>query len=380
MGSCRAGARDAGSDPRGRARRAGADGAAPGSPAAVLEIAERVVADGGERGGDAHASLGADEARPCSAPGSTRSTCPRTAGADRADAGGRLQPLRNGPAGDAHPRAPGLREAVDPASRRPLESGKGYDRAAGSAAVRACDAGGKCRTSRPTTILGSEMAKLASREGGAETGGAGGRRGRIDARRHPIRSSGIREHGVPGWEVEVIGTDSRVDRRLPAVAEVEVPFYAGMSIGVLCVRELVQTLVEGRYDLRRLASPGPAGIGAALTARIDGTSRWWAATTPSSPPMPACAAAIRQLESGVCRAALALFYGQCEMVLSPSPPADGTLTGLLRSLPSGSRAGLAASTSSSTTRDGERSRGIPRRGQGPLRRPADQGEGRRPAR
>ena len=27
----------------------------------------------------------------------------------------------------------------------------------------------------------------------------------------------IREHGVPGWEVEVIGTDPRVDRRLPAV-------------------------------------------------------------------------------------------------------------------------------------------------------------------
>ena len=33
----------------------------------------------------------------------------------------------------------------------------------------------------------------------------------------------IREHGVPGWEVEVVGTDSRVDRRLPAAAELEVP-------------------------------------------------------------------------------------------------------------------------------------------------------------
>ena len=75
------------------------------------------------------------------------------------------------------------------------------------------------------------MAKLASREG--EPGrvalvvdGAGSMHGVT----HTIER--IREHGVPGWEVEVIGTDPRVDRRLPAVAEVEVPFYAGMSIGV----------------------------------------------------------------------------------------------------------------------------------------------------
>ncbi len=86
-----------------------------------------------------------------------------------------------------------------------------------------------------TTILGTEMAKLASRDG--EPGrvalvvdGAGSMHGVT----HTIER--IREHGVPGWEVEVVGTDSRVDRRLPAVAEVEVPFYAGMSIGVPSVR------------------------------------------------------------------------------------------------------------------------------------------------
>ena len=33
----------------------------------------------------------------------------------------------------------------------------------------------------------------------------------------------IRERGVAGFEIEVIGTDPNVDRRLPAVAEVEVP-------------------------------------------------------------------------------------------------------------------------------------------------------------
>ena len=67
----------------------------------------------------------------------------------------------------------------------------------------------------------------------------------------------IREHGVPGFEVEVIGTDPRVDRRLPAVAEVEVPFYAGLEVGVPSLPELVETLADGRYDLVHLASPGP---------------------------------------------------------------------------------------------------------------------------
>ena len=37
----------------------------------------------------------------------------------------------------------------------------------------------------------------------------------------------IRERGVPGFEVEVIGTDPNVDRRLSAVADVDIPFYAG---------------------------------------------------------------------------------------------------------------------------------------------------------
>ena len=39
----------------------------------------------------------------------------------------------------------------------------------------------------------------------------------------------IRERGVPGFEVEVVGTDPNVDRRLSAVAEVEIPFYPGLQ-------------------------------------------------------------------------------------------------------------------------------------------------------
>ena len=42
----------------------------------------------------------------------------------------------------------------------------------------------------------------------------------------------IRERGVPGFEVEVIGTDANVDRRLSAVAEVDIPFYEGLRVGV----------------------------------------------------------------------------------------------------------------------------------------------------
>ncbi len=78
----------------------------------------------------------------------------------------------------------------------------------------------------------------------------------------------IRERGVPGFEVEVIGTDPNVDRRLPAVAEVEIPFYEGLRVGVPSLPAAVEALAEGRYDLVHLCSPGPAGVAAALIARI----------------------------------------------------------------------------------------------------------------
>ena len=42
----------------------------------------------------------------------------------------------------------------------------------------------------------------------------------------------IRERGVPGFEIEVLGTDPDVDRRLAAVAEFDVPYYPGLRIGV----------------------------------------------------------------------------------------------------------------------------------------------------
>ncbi len=42
----------------------------------------------------------------------------------------------------------------------------------------------------------------------------------------------IRERGVSGYEIEVVATDPEVDRRLSAVAEIDVPYYPGLRIGV----------------------------------------------------------------------------------------------------------------------------------------------------
>jgi glycosyltransferase involved in cell wall biosynthesis len=133
----------------------------------------------------------------------------------------------------------------------------------------------------------------------------------------------IRERGVRGFEVEVIGTDVKVDRRLAAVADVEMPFYAGLQIGVPTIPSLVETLAEGRYDVVHVCSPGPAGIGAALLARVMEipivgsyhTELSQYAGLRSSDPA---------LEAGM-GFALGRFYGGCDVVLSPSAATDGSL-------------------------------------------------------
>ena len=69
----------------------------------------------------------------------------------------------------------------------------------------------------------------------------------------------LRDRGVPGFEVEVVGTDHNVDRRLSAVAEIDIPFYAGLKVGVPSLPAIVEALADGRYDLVHLCSPGPVG-------------------------------------------------------------------------------------------------------------------------
>jgi glycosyltransferase involved in cell wall biosynthesis/predicted metal-dependent phosphoesterase TrpH len=133
----------------------------------------------------------------------------------------------------------------------------------------------------------------------------------------------IRDRGVPGFEVEVIGTDADVDRRLSAVAEIDIPYYAGLEIGVPSLPAIVDALAEGRYDLIHLVSPGPAGIGASLLARVLGLPVLGSYHTEL--------AAYARLRSGhqhlemLMNAALSKFYGGCEVVLSPSPASDARL-------------------------------------------------------
>jgi hypothetical protein len=136
-----------------------------------------------------------------------------------------------------------------------------------------------------TAFLGAEKAKLAPRSERPKVALiADG----IEAMHGVTRTiEKVRERGVPGYEVEVVGTDPGVDRRLPAAASLQVPFYEGMSLGVPGLPDLVETLSEGRYDLVHVTAPGPAGVGAALLSRVAGIP-WSAATTPSSAPTPGC--------------------------------------------------------------------------------------------
>ena len=136
----------------------------------------------------------------------------------------------------------------------------------------------------------------------------------------------IRDRGVPGFDVEVIGTDADVDRRLSAVAELDIPFYRGLQIGVPSLPAIVDTLSDGRYDLVHLCSPGPAGLEAWLLGRVLELPLVGSYHTEL-----AAYAGLRtgrgQLEA-LARMALGAFYGACDVVLSPSPASDDRLTEL----------------------------------------------------
>jgi glycosyltransferase involved in cell wall biosynthesis/predicted metal-dependent phosphoesterase TrpH len=174
-------------------------------------------------------------------------------------------------------------------------------------------------------FLGREKGKLATRDHepvrvALVADGIGGMHGVT----HTLDE--IRERGVPGFEVEVIGTDASVDRRLSAVAEVDIPFYSGLRVGVPSLPAVVEALAEGRYGVLHLCSPGPAGIAAALIGRVLGLPIVGSYHTEL--------AAYAQLRSGDARlgmavdAALAAFYGGCDVVLSPSAASDARLAGL----------------------------------------------------
>jgi glycosyltransferase involved in cell wall biosynthesis/predicted metal-dependent phosphoesterase TrpH len=136
----------------------------------------------------------------------------------------------------------------------------------------------------------------------------------------------IRSRGVEGFEIEVVGTDPAVDRRLSAVAEFEVPYYPGLQIGVPSLTAAVQTIADGAFDLIHVCSPGPVGIVGALVSRGLGVPLLGSYHTELT--------AYAGLRSGERRVAEAMaagvsaFYGACELVLSPSPASDATLAGI----------------------------------------------------
>jgi glycosyltransferase involved in cell wall biosynthesis len=171
-------------------------------------------------------------------------------------------------------------------------------------------------------FLGREKAKLVNRDGDRPrvalvADGVGGMHGVT----HTLDE--IRERGVPGFEVEVIGTDPNVDRRLSAVAEVDIPFYAGLKIGVPSLPAIVEALAEGRYDVVHLVSPGPSGVAAWLLARVMDLPVVGSYHTEL-----AAYAGLRTGQAHVealAGMALAAFYGGCNVVLSPSPASDERL-------------------------------------------------------
>ncbi len=171
-------------------------------------------------------------------------------------------------------------------------------------------------------FLGREKAKLARREGeplrvALVADAVGGMHGVTHA------LDELRDRAVPGFEVEVVGTDHNVDRRLSAVAEIDIPFYTGLKVGVPSLPAIVDALAEGRYDLVHLCSPGPSGAAASVIARAMGLPVLGSYHTEL-----AAYAGLRSQDPALelaARIAIGAFYGQCRRVLSPSTASDAVL-------------------------------------------------------
>jgi glycosyltransferase involved in cell wall biosynthesis/predicted metal-dependent phosphoesterase TrpH len=290
-------------------------------PATIIAIAERVVGDGAERGGAPASNLGPAEARAILRAwldsvdaGEDPASLIATMQADGFSHGALARRARG-----AHEQR--MRHGVALLSEA-TGSGSGF----GEAAAALLEAAIPALPYVPAaTIVGQETAKLSGRDD--EPGRVALIVDGADAV-HGVTATieRIREHGVPGWEVEVIGVDPRVDRRLPAVAELELPLYPGLAMGVPNIVDLVQTLAEGRYDLIHVCSPGPAGVMANLASKIG----HWPLVGSYHTEL-AAYAGVRSGDAAVeatARAALSLFYGRCATVLSPSSSADESLLGL----------------------------------------------------
>jgi glycosyltransferase involved in cell wall biosynthesis len=176
-----------------------------------------------------------------------------------------------------------------------------------------------------TAFLASEQAKLDPQRGDGERPRVAILADGIGSPHGVTRTiEEIRQRGVPGFEIEIVGTDSQVDRRLPAVAEIGVPYYQDLKLGVPTLPAAVQALADGAFDLIHVCSPGPSGVAGALLARALGLPLLGSYHTELT--------AYARLRSGrphladAMAAAVGAFYRGCDVVLSPSPGADEALT------------------------------------------------------
>ena len=292
---------------------------------AILEIAERVMSEGNIRRGEEGGEIGPEDARALLSaftdavglePGRALIDCMQADDFSHAELERKARRV--------HERR--LREVVE-STLEAVESG-----GTGDLAGTAMDAGrGLFRAAIPAipyapaaAFLGKEKSKLNPSEGPKRVALVADAIGGVHGVTHTIER--IRDLGVPGYEVEVIGTDRNVDRRLPAVAEVEIPFYAGLEIGMPSLPAMVEALAEGHFDAVHVTAPGPAGVLATLLARImelPVLGSWHTELGAYA----GLRSASADLEKGA-DLALSLFYRQCARVLSPSPASDGSLTRL----------------------------------------------------
>ena len=313
-----------------RALGTGGAGAAP-DPEAVLRMVERVLGDAEVRGGAREGDLGPDDARALlrawlaavglELPDAELLAYLQDDGFSHADLYRRAR--------RAHEKrlaaAVGRAGAAASALAAPALDATGIEDGLETAALGLFDA---CVPAIPyaaaAAFLGREKRRLARGGGPLRVALLADGVGAVHGVTRVIDE--IRERGVPGFHVDVIGTDPHVDRRLPSVVDAEIPFYRGLHVGVPGVPDLVEALAEGRYDLVHVSAPGPVGAGGAATARMLGLPVAGSHHTEF--------AAYAQLRTGDPRIvlgmqlALGALYEQCAVVLSPSAAADATLAGL----------------------------------------------------
>ena len=309
------------------ARALGADGGSGEAraldPAAVLRMAARLLSEGDVRHGN---DQGGGSVSPADARGLLHAWL-RAVELDHLDEAGLIAYMQDDAfshsdlyrrACRAHERK--LRVAIEHA----LAAARGERDVAGAAMglFESCTAA--IPYAPATAFLANERAKLDTRREDGETPRVAILADGIGSTHGVTRAvEEIRSRGVDGFEIEVVGTDPAVDRRLSAVSEFEVPYYPGLNIGVPSLSAAVQTIADGSFDLIHVCSPGPVGIVGALVSRGLGVPLLGSYHTELT--------AYAGLRSGDRRVADAMalgvrtFYGACDLVLSPSAASDAAL-------------------------------------------------------